>query len=85
VRWAELACAQGELDRALEDLQTAVSLGWRDAGALRHSPFLSELIESGAAEPVFTRIQQQIAAQAERLNRDEVLAQNLDAVLGVQP
>ena len=85
VRWAELACAQGEFDRALEDLQTAVSLGWRDAGALRHSPFLSELIESGAAEPVFTRIQQQIAAQAERLNRDEVLAQNLDAVLDVQP
>tara|TARA_B100001057_G_C22050528_1_gene644492 strand:+ start:197 stop:301 length:105 start_codon:yes stop_codon:yes gene_type:complete len=30
------------------------------------------------------RIQQQIAAQADRLNRDEVLAQNLDAVLDVQ-
>lgn len=33
---------------------------------------------------MFARIRQQIAAQADRLNRDEVLAQNLDAVLDVQ-
>jgi len=85
VRFAEIASAQGDDIQALEDLNTAVNLGWRDAGALRHSPFLTDLVESGQMEPLFARIQQQIAAQAERLNRDEVLAQNLDAVLGVQP
>ena len=82
---AEVSVSRGQFDQAFEELNTAVNLGWRDAGALRHSPFLAPLVESGQMEPRFARIQQQIAAQAERLNRDEVLAQNLDAVLGVQP
>lgn len=85
VRLAEVSASRGAFDQALEELNAAINLGWRDAGALRHSPFLAPLVESGRLEPVFTRIQQQIAAQADRLNRDEVLAQNLDAVLDVQP
>jgi thioredoxin-like negative regulator of GroEL len=82
---AELASAEGDLDRAIQALNTAVALGWRDEDALRRSPFLGPVLETGRTEPVFERIRQQIAAQAERLDRDEVLTQTLDASLNIQP
>jgi len=82
---AEIAAAHGDSAQAVAYLNTAVSLGWRDAGLLRHSPFLAALMQSDDGEAVLARIQQQIAAQTDRLNRDESLTDRLDAVINAQP
>ena len=85
VRAAEIAASRGDYELALTRLSTAIRLGWRDEALLDASPFLQEVMALEAASPLRARIQQHIAAQADRLNRDESLTEALDAVLDVQP
>ncbi|MGX6648845.1 winged helix-turn-helix domain-containing protein [Maricaulaceae bacterium MS644] len=77
VHLAEALAASGRTEEALAALTTAINLGFRDAGALRQSPFLSELAASGALEPVLERIDREITAQVTRLNRDTALRRQL--------
>lgn len=84
VRAAEIAAARGDYELALTRLSTAIRLGWRDEGLLDASPFLDAVMALEAANPLRARIQQHIAAQADRLDRDENLSEALDAVLDVQ-
>lgn len=85
VRAAEIAAARGDHELALTRLSTAIRLGWRDEALLDASPFLGEIMALEAATALRGRIQQNIAAQADRLNRDESLTAALDAILDVQP
>ncbi|TGY90360.1 hypothetical protein E5163_04355 [Marinicauda algicola] len=81
VRLAEVAAAGGAADLALSRLHTAVDLGWRDAASLTGSPFLASLQETGALEPVLSRIRREAGAQAGLVERDEALLSRLDAAL----
>jgi len=77
VRLAEALAAAGQTEEALAALTTAINLGFRDAGALRQSPFLAELAAAGALAPALERIDREITAQATRLNRDTALRRQL--------
>lgn len=85
VQAAEIAAAQGEAELALTRLNTAIGLGWRNEAWLDASPFLTSVMQTEAVAPIRAQIQNNIAAQADRLNRDESLTEALDTVLGVQP
>lgn len=85
VRAAEIAATRGDSGLALTRLSMAIRLGWRDDALLDASPFLGEVMALEAANPLRARIQQNIAAQADRLNRDQSLIETLDTVLNVQP
>ncbi len=79
-RLAEARAAAGQTGLALAALSTAITLGFRDARAMRTSPFLSELADSGALDPAFGRIEREVTAQATRLDRDMALRQQLEAL-----
>jgi len=85
VQAAEIAAAQGNVELALTRLNTAIGLGWRNEAWLDASPFLAPVMQTEAAAPMRAQIQNNIAAQADRLNRDGSLTEALDTVLGVQP
>ncbi|MEP1422798.1 MAG: winged helix-turn-helix domain-containing protein [Erythrobacter sp.] len=63
VQLAEIRSAQGKQDQALRLLSQAVSLGWRDARWLEHSPFLGELLASEGGKAIGDRIEREIEAQ----------------------
>ncbi len=60
---AEIKSAQGENDQAVQLLTQAVSLGWRDVGWLKKSPFLSELMSSDEGRMIEQRIERELEAQ----------------------
>lgn len=79
-RLAEARAAAGQTDLALSALSTAITLGFRDASAIRTSPFLSGLADSGSLDSAFVRIEREVTAQATRLGRDTTLRQQLETL-----
>lgn len=79
VRHAELLAASSDVDGALLALNQAVSLGWRDDGAIIHSPFLTGLAADAQLRQILERIEREAAAQATRLDRDESIRARLAA------
>lgn len=73
IRLAELLAAQGETDLALDYVRQAVDLGWRDAGAVRSSPFFAILIRTQGWNEIEARIEREIAAQRAIISLSEEL------------
>jgi DNA-binding winged helix-turn-helix (wHTH) protein len=84
VRNAERLTASGDIEGALEALAQAVSLGWRDDGAIIHSPLLTALAGEAQLLQILERIEREVTAQATRLDRDESVQARLAARASIQ-
>ncbi|WP_019961557.1 hypothetical protein [Woodsholea maritima] len=73
VRWAEIAAGVGDVDRALEYLNQAVDLGWRDKDFLRHSPYLGPVRASAQWAEVMARIERELLMQSKHLTSSGVM------------
>lgn len=74
---AEIKSAQGKNDQAAQLLAQAVSLGWRDVGWLKKSPFLSELMSSDKGRIIEQRIERELEAQRILIGGSDGLAKFL--------
>jgi DNA-binding winged helix-turn-helix (wHTH) protein/Flp pilus assembly protein TadD len=74
---AEIKSAQGDIDQAAQLLTQAVSLGWRDIGWLKQSPFLGELMSSDEGRTIEQRIERELEAQRILVAGTDGLAQFL--------
>lgn len=77
IELAEIKSAQGKQDQAVELLTRAVSLGWRDVGWLKQSPFLGELMSSNKGRIIELRIERELEAQRILIRGTDGLAQFL--------
>jgi hypothetical protein len=73
-----MAAAAGDFDTAFSRLDEAVGLGWRDRGALEHSPWLTGLQTDPRWPALQSRIAREVAAQRALLDADSQLRAKLD-------
>lgn len=75
VRWAEIAAGMGEMDMALDCLNQAVDLGWRDKEFLRHSPYLGGVWDMEQGADLMARMGRELAMQRDQIALSGLLDQ----------